>query len=81
RTDPKNILTTPLYTRESSVDFATRVARALARRTGAPVYVGAAVSFADAGRGRDGDGEGGEEAEALGKVVEIVMERLRSPED
>jgi Proteasome assembly chaperone 4 len=33
-------LTTALYVREDTVEFATRMARALCKRVGKPVYVG-----------------------------------------
>jgi len=66
-------LSTPLHTHESSVEFATRLSKLLARRTGKPVYVGNSISFASAGMG----GTVEEEMEGFKKVVEVVMEEVR----
>lgn len=50
-------------------DFAARLARIVARKSGRPCYVGNAVSFAEAGRGGDVE----EEMEGLRAVVGVVM--------
>jgi len=63
-------LSTPLYTYESSIEFTTRLAKLLARKTSKPVYVGNSISFASAGMG----GTVEEEIEGFKKVVEVVME-------
>ena len=71
RTNPAGAapLCTPLYTQSNTMDFATRLAKVLARRTGKPVYVGNSMSFAAAGRGGDVE----EEMEGFRMVVEVVM--------
>jgi hypothetical protein len=66
-------LSTPLYTYESSIEFTTRIAKLLARKTGKPIYVGNSISFASAGMG----GTVEEEIEGFKKVVEIVMDQVR----
>jgi hypothetical protein len=65
-------VSTPLYTYESSVEFTTRLAKLLARRTKRPVYVGNSISFAGAGMG----GTVEEEMEGFKKVVEVVMQEF-----
>jgi hypothetical protein len=69
-------LSTPLYTYESSIEFTTRFAKLLARKTGRPVYVGNSISFASAGMG----GIVEEEMEGFKKVVEVVMEEVGKSE-
>lgn len=65
RFKPTEPLSTPLYTIPGSIDFATRVAKILARRTQKPAYVGCSAAF----------GGGGIEEEMAGvrKAVEGVM--------
>lgn len=65
-------LSTPLYTYESSVEFTTRMAKLLARRTKRPVYVGNSISFESAGMG----GTVEEEMEGFRRVVDVVMEEV-----
>lgn len=65
-------LSTPLYTVESTIEFTTRLAKLLARKTAKPVYVGNSISFASAGMG----GTVEEEMEGFKKVVEVVMEAV-----
>lgn len=65
RLDEKDVLSTALYESGSSIDYATRVAKILARRTKMPVYVGCSMNFA----GTTVE----EEMEGLTKVIEIVM--------
>lgn len=62
-------LSTPLYTYESSVEFTTRLAKLLARKTGKVVYVGNSISFASAGLG----GTVEEEMEGFKRVVQVVL--------
>jgi hypothetical protein len=50
------------------------LAKVLARKTGKPVYVGNSSSFASAGMG----GTIEEEMEGFRRVVEVVMELLKS---
>lgn len=59
-------LSTPLYSRTSSVDFMTRLARIMARRSDKPVYVGGELRFWEAE----------EEAAALKGVVDVVGKLL-----
>jgi Proteasome assembly chaperone 4 len=66
-------LSTPLYTYESSVEFTTRLAKLLARKTERPVYVGNSISFESAGMG----GTVEEEIEGFKRVVEVVMDEVR----
>ncbi|GAB7353220.1 hypothetical protein MBLNU459_g3740t1 [Dothideomycetes sp. NU459] len=75
RYNPTQPISTPLYTLPSSLDFATRLAKILARKTGRAVYVGSSVSFADAGNGGNVD----EEMEGFRRVVETVMTATGSP--
>jgi len=73
RMNPSQTISTPLYTYESSLEFTTRLAKLLARKTGKPVYVGNSISFASAGMG----GTVEEEMEGFKKVVEVIMEEVR----
>ena len=66
-------MATPLYTVEPTVEFTTRLARLLAKKTQLPVYVGNSVSFVNAGLG----GTMEEEMEGFRKVVEVVVGRLQ----
>jgi hypothetical protein len=72
RINPGQALSTPLYTSEPTLEFTTRLAKLLARRTGKPVYVGNSISFASAGMG----GTVEEEMEGFKKVVEVVMDEV-----
>lgn len=74
--NPGQTISTPLFTYESSVEFTTRLARLLARKTGKPVYVGNSISFASTGMG----GTVEEEMEGFKKVVEVVMNEVRQNE-
>jgi hypothetical protein len=74
--NPGQTISTPLYTFESSVEFTTRLAKLLARKTGKPVYVGNSISFASAGMG----GTVEEEIEGFKKVAEVVMDEVRQSE-
>ncbi|KAK3062667.1 hypothetical protein LTS18_003594 [Coniosporium uncinatum] len=65
-------LSTALYPQSTTVDFATRIARILARRSGKPTYVGNSMSFAAAGLG----GAVEEEMEGLNRVIEVVMAEI-----
>jgi len=59
RLQASNTLSTALYTRNSSIDFTTRV----------PVYVGGTVNFGVAGMGPTVE----EEVEGLKGVVDVVL--------
>ncbi|KAL3425963.1 hypothetical protein PVAG01_02754 [Phlyctema vagabunda] len=76
RLHPGQTISTPLYTYESSVEFTTRLAKLLARKTGKATYVGNSISFASAGMG----GTVEEEMEGFKKVVEVVMAEVKKLE-
>ncbi|RDI78787.1 hypothetical protein Vi05172_g11174 [Venturia inaequalis] len=69
RLNPSQPLSTPLYSMGDTLDFATRMAKLLAKKMGVPCYVGNSMSFA--GMGRGGDVE--EEMEGFRLVVKVVM--------
>jgi hypothetical protein len=69
RLNPSQPLSTPLYNQASTLDFATRMAKLLAKKTGVPTYVGNSMSFAGAGRGGDVE----EEMEGFRMVVKVVL--------
>ncbi|KAL2118157.1 hypothetical protein VTJ04DRAFT_7817 [Mycothermus thermophilus] len=73
RYNPSQPLSTPLCTVEPTLEFTTRVAKAIARRTGLPTYVGNSISLASMGLG----GTVEEEMEALARVVEVTMSQLQ----
>ncbi|KAI4639892.1 uncharacterized protein J4E78_010794 [Alternaria triticimaculans] len=77
RAKPAETLSTPLYTHGGTLDFATRLSKVLARKTGKPVYVGNSSSFASAGMG----GTVEEEMEGFRRVVEVVMGLLRKEQE
>ncbi len=77
RTNPPNVLATPLYVQESSLDFAMRVSRLLARKLQMPVYVGNSISFASAGLG----GTVEEEMEGMKTCVEVIMHSVDKAKD
>ncbi|WZH47485.1 uncharacterized protein QYS62_008630 [Fusarium acuminatum] len=66
-------LSTTLYSSETSVEFTTRLAKLLARKSQLPVYVTNSISFANAGMG----GTVEEEMEAFKTIVQVVVERLQ----
>jgi hypothetical protein len=65
-------LCTQLYVYESSIDFAVRLAKLLARKTARPVYVGNSMSFESTGMG----GTVEEEMDVLKKVVQVVNSKI-----
>lgn len=77
RAKPAETLSTPLYTHGGTLDFATRLSKVLARKTGKPVYVGNSSSFASAGMG----GTVEEEMEGFRRVVEVVMGLLKKDQE
>ena len=58
---------------EPTLEFTTRLARLLAKKTRMPVYVGNSISLANTGLG----GTVEEEMEVFAKVVEIALDRLK----
>lgn len=75
RLDPVQPLSTTLYSVEATLEFTTRLAKLLARKTQLPVYVTNSVSLASAGMG----GTVEEEMEAFKSIVSIVLDNLRRP--
>jgi hypothetical protein len=73
RLNPGQPLSTALYSTESSVEFTSRMAVLISRKTQLPVYVGNSMSFASAGMG----GTVEEEMEAFKKVVDITLRELQ----
>lgn len=55
------------------MEFASRLAKLLARKTNRPVYVGNSISFESAGLG----GTVEEEMEGFKRVVEVVMDEVK----
>ena len=66
-------MSTPLCTVEPTLEFTTRLAKLLAKRTRLPTYVGSSISFASAGLG----GTVEEEMEAFKQVAEVVLSKLQ----
>lgn len=66
-------MSTPLCTVEPTLEFTTRLAKLLARRTQLPTYVGNSISFASTGLG----GTVEEEMDAFKKVVEVTLANLQ----
>jgi len=62
-------MSTALYTQPHTIDFATRLAKLLARKIGNPCYVGWSGGFT--GMARGGDVE--EEMGALRSIAEVVV--------
>ena len=68
RYNPSLPLSTPLYTVPSSLDFTTRMAKTLVRKTGKQCYVGSSVNLSS----DVGGGTVEEEMAAFRAVVEVV---------
>lgn len=66
-------LATTLFTSEPTLEFTTRLAKLVARRTQTPVYVTNSMSFESAGMG----GTMEEEIEAFKGVVEVTLGKLQ----
>ncbi|KAK4150390.1 hypothetical protein C8A00DRAFT_37013 [Chaetomidium leptoderma] len=71
--NPSQPLATPLCTVEPTLEFTTRLAKLLARKTQRPAYVGNSISFASTGLG----GTVEEEIDAFKKVVEVALSQLQ----
>ncbi len=63
----RNVISTALSTSGSSIDYATRMAKILARKMKQPVYVGCSMNFA----GTTAE----EEMEGFTKVVDQIMQK------
>ncbi|KFA61524.1 hypothetical protein S40285_08944 [Stachybotrys chlorohalonatus IBT 40285] len=66
-------LATTLFSYEATVEFTTRLAKLLARKTQLPIYVSNSMSFANAGMG----GTVEEEMEAFKSIVQVTLSKLR----
>ncbi|MCJ1475423.1 hypothetical protein MMC13_004085 [Lambiella insularis] len=73
RLTPSAPLSTVLVPVPGTIDFATRVAKILARKTGKPTYVGCSVAF--------GGASVEEELQGVRAVVEAVVEELEKKEE
>lgn len=73
RYNPSQPLATPLCTVEPTIEFTTRLAKLLARKTQLPIYVGNSISFASTGLGGTVD----EEMDAFKTVVEVTLSQLQ----
>ncbi|KAI1370909.1 hypothetical protein F4677DRAFT_437256 [Hypoxylon crocopeplum] len=71
--NPSQPLSTTIYSIEATLEFTTRLAKILVKKTQMPVYVGNSISFANTGLGGTVD----EEMEALKKVVEVTVDKLQ----
>ncbi|OJJ63875.1 hypothetical protein ASPSYDRAFT_83917 [Aspergillus sydowii CBS 593.65] len=69
RLSPRSTISTTLYTSPSTEEYATRIAKILARRMGVPVYVGCSIDPVALGLLPE------EEIEGLTGIVDKVMAR------
>ena len=72
RLNPSDPLSTALCPVPSSIDFATRVANILARKTGKPTYVGCSATF--------GGATVEEEVEGVKAAIAAIMSELATQE-
>jgi len=72
RYNPSQPLSTPLNTVEPTIEFTTRLAKLVAKKSQLPTYVANSVSFMGAGLG----GSVEEELEAFKQVAGLVLSRL-----
>ncbi len=68
RYNPSQPMSTPLYNAPTSVDFATRMSKVLARKTKMPCYVGSSINLAGGAGGASVE----EEMEAFRAIVGVV---------
>ncbi|KAL7625533.1 hypothetical protein AAE478_004753 [Parahypoxylon ruwenzoriense] len=71
--NPSQPLSTTIYSVEATLEFTTRLAKILAKKTQMPVYVANSISLANTGLG----GTVEEEMEALKKVVDVSLDKLQ----
>lgn len=69
RTNPKSTISTILCNSPGSMEYATRTAKVLARRTKLPVYVGCNIDPVSTGTTVE------EEMEGFKKIVDAIMAR------
>lgn len=62
-----------MYTQESNLEFATRIANLLAKRTQLPAYVGSSLDLSNMGMG----GTAEEEMEAFKRVIEVIVAKIK----
>ncbi|KYK57050.1 hypothetical protein DCS_04057 [Drechmeria coniospora] len=72
RFNPQQPLSTTLFSHEPTIEFATRLAKMIARKSQLPVYVTNSMIVADAGMG----GTVEEEMDVLRAIVKLTLERL-----
>lgn len=70
RQNQKQVISTPLCESGSSIEYATRVSKILARKTNLPAYVSCSMNFAGI--------TPEEEMEGLTRVIEEVMTRFNA---
>lgn len=75
RFQPNEPLCTPIYAFPSTAEFATRVAKAVARKTSLPTYVSWSGNFGTGGAGVD------EEMEGLQVAVQAIEKAMAGLED
>ncbi|KAI0150294.1 hypothetical protein GGR57DRAFT_473401 [Xylariaceae sp. FL1272] len=71
--DASQPLATTIYSSEATLEFTTRLAKILAKKTQMPVYVGNSISFANTGLG----GTMEEEMEAFKQVAAVALDKLQ----
>ncbi|GKZ59287.1 hypothetical protein AnigIFM49718_005156 [Aspergillus niger] len=67
RMDPKNVISTTIYSVPGSVEYTARIAKILARRMKTPVYVGGSIEPATMGVMAE------EEIEGVKRIVEVIV--------
>ncbi|KAI5867176.1 hypothetical protein GGS23DRAFT_547196 [Durotheca rogersii] len=72
--NPSQPLSTAIYSVEATLEFTTRLAKILAKKTHMPVYVANSISLASTGLG----GTVEEEMEAFRSVVDVALGKLQS---
>ncbi|KAJ6121057.1 hypothetical protein N7523_005337 [Penicillium sp. IBT 18751x] len=72
RTSSNSTIATTIYTSPSSIEYTTRVAKIVARRTKKPVYVGCSIDPNAHGMSVE------EEMEGLRKIVEVIVEKYET---
>lgn len=77
RYNPTQPLSTPLFTSSTTIDFNTRLAKLLVRRTKKLCYVGGSVDLSTAA----GGGSIEEEMEAFRAIVAVVTQQVADAEE
>ncbi|KAK2017830.1 hypothetical protein LZ32DRAFT_614128 [Colletotrichum eremochloae] len=73
RLEPAQPISTAIYSVESTLEFTTRMAKLLAKRTGMPVYVGCSINLSGSAMGLSVE----EEMEAFRAIVDVVTGKLK----